>query len=79
MNLRLSVAYLKAVSGHIDESLALYKILISENEKDETPLVNYIAILIATGRNELAEENLAVLKEKFPESTHISDFEDALK
>ena len=78
VNLKLSLAYLKAMSGNVDEAIVLYKALIAENPENETPLVNYLTILIATGRMELAEEELVILKERFPDSENIQELEKKL-
>lgn len=73
VNLRLSLAYIKAMSGNLDDAILIYKSLLEEQADDETVLVNYITVLLSQGRAELAEEQLAVLKEKFPDNKSISD------
>ncbi|HAH63696.1 MAG TPA: hypothetical protein DCL73_16545 [Treponema sp.] len=73
VNLRLSLAYIKAMSGSLDDAILIYKSLLEEQPDNEAVLVNYITILLSQGRAELAEEQLAVLKEKFPDSKSISD------
>ncbi|MBQ9631154.1 MAG: tetratricopeptide repeat protein [Treponema sp.] len=78
VNLQLSLAYLQAMSGNVDKAIVSYKKIISENEDAEDALTNYIAILLATGRYELAESEVNILKEKFPESKRLSEFEKKL-
>ncbi|MBQ9494114.1 MAG: tetratricopeptide repeat protein [Treponema sp.] len=75
MSLKLSLAYIQAMSGNFDEAKSAYENLIDEQRENETPLVNYIAILLSQEEIEASEAQLAILKERFPESTAISDFE----
>ncbi|MCK9169017.1 MAG: tetratricopeptide repeat protein [Treponema sp.] len=83
VNLKLSRAYIKAMSGDLDDAMMIYKSLMEEEPDNEEIIVNYIAILLSQGRAELAETQLDVLKEKFPDNKSISDFSkkinDALK
>jgi tetratricopeptide (TPR) repeat protein len=73
VNLKLSIAYIKAMSGNFDDALLIYKALREEQPDNEAVLVNYITILLSQGRAELAEEQLGILKDKFPDNTSISD------
>ncbi|MFA6855682.1 MAG: tetratricopeptide repeat protein [Treponema sp.] len=83
VNLKLSRAYIKAMSGDLDDAMMIYKSLMKDEPDNEEIVVNYIAILLSQGRAELAEAQLDVLKEKFPDNKSISDFSkkinDALK
>ena len=78
MSLKLSLAYIQAMSGSFDEAKIAYESLIDEQQKNETPLINYIIILLSLEDFDAAETQLAVLKERFPENTSISDFEKRL-
>jgi tetratricopeptide (TPR) repeat protein len=83
VNLKLSRAYIKAMSGNLDEAMMLYRTLLEEQPENDAVLVNYITILLSQGRAELAEEQLEVLKKNFPDNKSISNLSkkigDALK
>lgn len=83
VSLKLSQAYIKAMSGNLDDALIIYKKLIEEYPDNETIPVNYIIVLLSQGRAELAEEQLGILKQKFPDNKSIADLtkriQDALQ
>ncbi len=79
LSLRLSVAYITAMSGKIDESIVMYKTLVAEYPDDEAALENYISLLLNVGRAEDAEKEYFILKEKFPNNSKIKSFEQTLK
>ena len=71
-DLRLSLIYIKAMKGDVDEALLDYKALFEAYPNNQTVLENYISLLVETGKGELAEKQLAVLKATFPDSKLIS-------
>lgn len=71
LNARLSLAYVLAMNGKGEESLALYKALAEEQGPNESVLVNAAALSIEGGDAESAQEFLDALKENFPESVSI--------
>ncbi len=73
-DLQVSIAYIYAMKGDVDEALKRYDQLVLKNPSDQTLLENYIALLIDHGKGEIAEKQLAVLKQNFPDSTLISSY-----
>ena len=71
-DLQLSLIYIKAMKGDVDEALLDYKALFEAYPNNQTVLENYISLLVETGKGELAEAQLKVLKETFPDSKLIS-------
>ncbi len=79
LSLKLSIAYITAMSGKIDESIIMYKELVGSHPDDEGVLENYISLLLNVGRAEDAEKQYFILKEKFPDNSKIKSFEQTLK
>ena len=75
MSLKLSLAYIQAMSGDLEKAKSAYESLIREQQENETPLVNYIVILLAQEEIDAAAAQLTLLKERFPENASISEFE----
>ena len=73
-DLQVSIAYMYAMKGEVDEALKRYGQLSHQHPSDQTLLENYIALLIDSGKGEIAESQLVILKENFPDSTQISTF-----
>ncbi|MCR5724604.1 MAG: tetratricopeptide repeat protein [Treponema sp.] len=71
-DLKLSLIYIKAMKGDVDEALRDYQALFERFPNNQTVLENYISLLVETGKGELAEKQLAVLKTTFPDSKLIS-------
>ncbi|MDE6349660.1 MAG: tetratricopeptide repeat protein [Treponemataceae bacterium] len=53
--LAASRAYILAMSGDTDEAFRQYQELIAKNPNDQSFLENYVALLVDSGRGELAE------------------------
>lgn len=73
-DLQVSVAYMFAMKGDVQEAIKRYGQLSQQHQDDQTLLENYIALLIDSGKGEIAERQLAVLRENFPDSTQISNY-----
>ena len=71
-DLRLSLIYIKAMKGEVDEALLDYKALFEAYPNNQTVLENYVSLLVETGRGELAEKQYQVLKKTFPDSKLVS-------
>ncbi|MGI5106120.1 tetratricopeptide repeat protein [Treponema socranskii] len=78
VSVRMSLAYIQAMSGDLAGAKAAYKTLVDENPQNETVLVNFIAVLLSQKDTAGAEESIALLKEGFPESTSLADYEKRL-
>ncbi len=74
-SLKSSIAYIKANNGKFQDALDLYRELYEAYPNDSSFLINYIAILIADKRFEIADQRLAELKERFPDEPQITTFE----
>lgn len=72
--LAASVAYITAMRGDTDAALVMYQSLLEKYPSEQRFLENYISLLVDSGRGELAEAQVFVLKEKFPDSTLLSSF-----
>ena len=70
--LAASRAYIMAMSGNTDEAFRQYQDLIAKNPNEQSFLENYVALLVDSGRGELAEAQFFLLKEQFPDSKMIS-------
>ena len=67
-----SIAYINVMSGNIDAAAVQYRDLIEKYPNEQTFLENYLALLLDTGRGELAEKQYVLLKERFPDSKLVS-------
>ena len=73
------MAYCYAKNGKIDDALAIYQTLYSENPYTEEIANNYFLVLLEANQIENAEEVLNKFKEDFPESKKISVLEENLR
>ncbi|MBM7022609.1 lipopolysaccharide assembly protein LapB [Treponema sp. Marseille-Q4523] len=78
VSVRMSLAYIQAMSGDLAGAKAAYKTLVDENPQNETVLVNFIAVLLSQKDTAGAEESIALLKQGFPESASLADYEKRL-
>lgn len=77
-SIKSSLAYAYSMNGETKKAEELYfEITQSQSESCEYQ-ENYIAILIQNEKYDLAEDQFSLLKEKFPNSTKISDIEKKL-
>jgi|GEM_PF-399094 len=74
-SLTASLAYITAMKGDTAGALTMYKNLIDTYPDESSYLENYIALLIDDGKLEQAEQQLFVLKSKFPNSTSIDSLQ----
>ena len=72
VSIRMSLAYIQAMSGNLKGAKAAYKTLVEEHPQNETVLVNFIAVLLSQ------KDAIALLKERFPESASLADYEKRL-
>lgn len=73
-SLKASVAYIYAMNGNTDKSSNMYELLIKENPEQSEYLENYICVLLGAELKEDAETQFEILKEKFPNSKRIEEF-----
>lgn len=73
--LKSSIAYIKANSGKFQEAIDLYRELYELYPNESSYLINYITVLIADERYEIASQRLTELKENFPDTQEITAFE----
>ena len=78
VSVRMSLAYIQAMSGDLAGAKAAYKTLVDANPQNETVLVNFIAVLLSQKDTAGAEESIALLKQGFPESASLADYEKRL-
>jgi tetratricopeptide (TPR) repeat protein len=71
LSISISIAYITAMKGDTENALLMYRNLIEKKPDDGDLLENYIALLITDGRLELAEQQLFILKTKFPDNSSI--------
>ncbi len=77
-SIKSSLAYVYSMNGETKKAEELYfEITQSQTESCEYQ-ENYIAILIQNEKYDLAEKQFSLLKEKFPNSTKITDIEKKL-
>ncbi|MBR0476777.1 MAG: tetratricopeptide repeat protein, partial [Treponema sp.] len=74
-NLKISVAYVTAMSGNLKEASGLYEKLVKDNPTDSSILKNYIAVLMALDRYKEAEVQFNSLKENFPDDESITSIQ----
>ena len=81
-NVKISIAYLDAMSGDLETACSEYSELCRENPTDAALLKNYISVLVAAKRVDESQEAFALLNEKFPDDTSLKEIKtavDALK
>lgn len=67
------------MNGNLKKAEQFYCEIVKTNPDSAEYLENYIAILVKNEKYQLVEEQLVLLKEKFPNSTKIADIEKKLK
>ena len=74
LDLKLSLAYVHAMSGELETACNEYKALSIEYPENQAVLENYITLLMNMEKSEEAAPQYAVLKEKFPDSKLVSTY-----
>ncbi len=77
-NLKISLAYIDAMSGNLDSACLRYAELCEKNPTDAALLKNYISVLIAAEKKDEAKNGLELLKKNFPDDSSIKDIEKLL-
>lgn len=78
VNLKTSLAYIEAMSGNFESAKKIYETLVSDETAPESIYTNYESVLLSMKKIDDAETLLSRIKEKFPASDKISDFEKKL-
>lgn len=78
-SIKSSLAYIYSMNGNLKKAEQFYCEIVKTNPDSAEYLENYIAILVKNEKYQLVEEQLVLLKEKFPNSTKIADIEKKLK
>lgn len=78
-NIKISIAYIDAMSGDLERACGGYKALCEENPTNVSLLKNYISVLIAAEKKDDAEKALSVLAEKFPDDTSLKEIQQAVE
>ena len=78
-NLKISLAYIDAMSGNLESSCARYAELCEKNPTDAALLKNYISVLIAAEKKDEAKNSLELLKKNFPDDSSIKEIEKLLE
>lgn len=73
-----SLAYIYAMSNDFERSERLYLELITSNPDSAELLVNYTIVLVTLEKFEQAAEQLALIKEKFPDEEKIKVLEEKI-
>lgn len=71
-----SLAYVYAMSNDFERSERLYTELVTSNPNSAEVLVNYTIVLVTLEKYKDAAEQLATLKEKFPDEEKIKTLEE---
>ena len=66
------------MSGNLDEAMVQYQALVEQYPTDDSLLKNYIAVLMAGGKYELAETQFYILKERFPDDSSLTELQTKL-
>lgn len=74
-NLKISIAYVYAMSGDLDKACSSYSEISKENPTDISLLKNYISVLLAADKTEEAKAQLSLLVERFPGDSSIKELE----
>lgn len=70
-SLKMSLAYIEAMCGNFKKAEMMYDVICLDRPNDPKPLVNYVNVLIASEKYELAKEKLNLLEGKFPDDEHV--------
>ena len=73
-----SLAYIYAMSNDFERSERLYTELISTNPNSAEVYVNYTIVLVTLEKYQAAADQLALIKEKFPDEEKIKTLEDKI-
>ena len=73
-----SLAYIYAMSNDFERSERIYTELISTNPNSSEVLVNYTIVLVTLEKYQEASEQLALIKEKFPDEEKIKTLEEKI-
>lgn len=76
--LKLSLAYIEAVRGNLENAETLYKELCTESPGSAEPLKNLVNVLIAEKKYDEAKQQFSLLEETFPDEEGITDLRNAL-
>lgn len=71
LSLLMSVAYLNAVSGNLDDAKNQYAALLESGVDGVGVYKNYVSVLVVCEKYEEAKAVLAQMEEKYPESSEI--------
>lgn len=77
--LKLSLAYIEAMRGNLEDAQMLYEQIVQEYPHDVEPLKNLIAVLLAAGDAQSASQNLALLEERFPDESTIPEMKKKIE
>jgi len=78
-DLQISLAYIKGMSGKIEESAQLYKELMEKFPNDSSLLENYLTLLLFSENLEESEKQYQVLSQKFPDNADLQSLSDKLE
>lgn len=78
-NLRISLAYISAMSGNLDQACKSYQELCEKNPTDKNLLKNYISVLVASEKMEEADIQFQKLVENFPGDDIIKEVEKIIE
>ena len=73
--LKSNMAYIYAMNGNTNQSCLLYEQLINDYPEQSEYLENYICVLLAAEKKEEAEASYIKLRENFPDSKRIQEFD----
>jgi len=73
-----SLAYVYAMSNDFERSERLYLELITSNPNSAELLVNYTIVLVTLEKYKEASEQLAIIKEKFPDEEKIKSLDEKI-
>ena len=77
--LKLSLAYIEAMRGNLEDAQVLYEQIVQEYPHDVEPLKNLIAVLISAGDAQSASQKLALLEERFPDESTIPEMKKKIE
>lgn len=74
-NIKMSLAYIYAMSGDVEQAIQIYGSLATENVAQADVLKNYISVLFVAEKYAEAKETFLILKENFPDEAELSTIE----
>ena len=78
-DLQISLAYVKAMSGEVSESLGMYERLCQSFPNDAVVFENYINILLFLEKKEEAYAQYKIFAQKFPDNANLKVLEEKTK